>query len=331
MRIGICYDTKEDYGYESDNLNYTDFVSLQTVASIREALENIGHDVTYINAKNLINFIEKENEQIDFIFNLVEGIRSRNRVALVPAYLEFRGIKHSGSDTFATAIAQNKHFTKLLLRNLGINTPEGFVYECLTDSVIREAVSLGFPLVIKPNSEGGGMGVVMVNNIDEFIYHSRYLIKKFNFELLCEKYIKGKELTVPIIGNGKESQALGVVAIVNKDYSDIDLYDAKKKYENNVIGILDFPCPDHIKEEIKNISLNIHKYIGINDYSRMDYRMDENGNLYFLEANLLPFLNREGSFEVCFKKIGKCYQDVIERIINSSLRRYSRSYSGFTL
>lgn len=331
MRIGICYDTKEDYGYKSDNLNYTDFVSLQTVAAIREALENIGHDVKYINAKNLINFIEKENGQIDFIFNLAEGDRSRNRVAFVPAYLEFRGIKHSGSDAFATAIAQNKQFTKLLIKNIGVNSPEGFIYKYPTDSILKQAIAIGFPLIIKPNSEGGGMGVTKVNSTDEFIYQSKYLVETFNFELLCEKYIKGKELTVPIIGNEDESQALGVVAIVNKDYSDIDVYDAKMKVQNEAIGILDFPCPDHIRSEIKDISLRIHKYIGINDYSRMDYRIDEDGNLYFLEANLLPFLNREGSFEVCFRKMGKCYQEIIEQIVNSSLKRYNNFHNGLIL
>ena len=323
MKIGICYDTKEEYGFETSNLNYTDFVSLELVSEIKRTLEDIGHDVEYIgNIHSLIAFIEKEQKSVDYIFNMVEGCQSRNRVALIPAYLEAKKIMHNGSDTFATALVQNKYFTKILVRNIQIKVPEGFIYKEINPCIIAQALYIGFPLIIKPNNEGGGMGVKLVTNKEEFIRESNYMIKNFNHELLCEKYIEGKELTVPIIGNGEKCQALGVISIVNSDHSDIKVYDAALKQNPNVVGIVEFGCPEVLIDEIKKASIAIHNFFGLHDYSRMDYKLDKDGNFYFLEANLLPFLNRKGSFEICAKQMGKTYQDVIEWIVNAGLKRY---------
>ncbi len=322
-RIGICYDTKEDYGFEKDNLLFTDFVSLQIVSDIQSALEDNGYDVVFCgHLTRLIDFVEREEQAIDLVFNIAEGHKSRNRVALVPAYLEAKKIKHTGSDAFAMTLLQNKHFTKILLRNIGIDVPKGFVFKELNLHTTLEANDIGYPLIIKPNSEGGSMGIKLVKNKDEFISASQDLINEYNCELLCEKYIAGKEITVPIIGNGDESIALGVAAIVKEDGSDIDLYDAYMKHYCKAKSTFEFECDESVVERIKQTSLLIHSYFDIHDYSRMDFRLDSNGNFYFLEANLLPFLSRYGSFEVCAKNMNKSYNEIINWIVDCAFKRY---------
>lgn len=325
MKIGFCYDTKEDYGYESDNLNFTDFVSLDTVCEIKKALEDLGHDVVYIgNMNKLKDYIENKKEKVDFVFNIAEGINSRNREALIPAFLEAHNIAYSGSDAFAMAITLNKHFTKLLVQQIGVSVPKGFNYTEVNTSTIDKLKSLTYPIVIKPNSEGGSMGLKLVYNFDDFMRSSNLLINEFGYELLCEEYIEGKEITVPIIGNGENSKALGVVAIINKDNTDIKLYDAEQKHLDNVTNTLQIDCPIEIIESIKEDSLKIHRFFKLNDYSRMDFRLKANGQYFFLETNLLPSLCRGGSFELCGKTMNKSYADIIGWILKSALQRNCR-------
>lgn len=325
MKIGFCYDTKEDYGYESDNLNFTDFVSLNTVCEIKRALEDLGYEVVYIgNIDKLKDYIENKKEKVDFVFNIAEGINSRNREAIIPAYLEAHNIAYSGSDAFAMAITLNKHFTKVLVQQIGISVPNGFTYTEVNSSIIDKLNSFIYPIVIKPNSEGGSMGLRLVHNLDDFIQNSISLINNFGYELLCEEYIEGKEITVPIIGNGESSKALGVVAIMNADNTDISLYDAEQKQLDNVINTLQIDCPIEVLENIKKDSLKIHQLFKINDYSRMDFRLKANGQYYFLETNLLPSLVRGGSFELCGKTMNKSYTDIIDWILKSALKRSNR-------
>lgn len=324
MKIGFCYDTKEDYGYNSNNLDYTDFASMQSISSIKNALENLGHSVDYVgNIQKLINTVENQHKHFDLVFNIAEGFKSRNRESLIPAYLEAKGIMYTGSDAFAMALTLNKHFTKVLVESIGIPVPKGFIFKEINDDILIKAQKLRFPLIIKPNAEGGSMGLKFIPDMKTLINESKQQINLYGHDILCEEYIDGKEITVPIIGTGDNSCALGAVAIQYKDYSDIQLYDAQLKYDGSeLINISEWGCNPIIINKLKSDSIKIHQLFGIHDYSRMDFRMHSDGSYYFLETNLMPSLGRDGSFEFCAKKMGFNYENVIEWIIKSAIKRY---------
>ena len=96
MKIGFCYDTKSDYGVEENNLEYTDFVSLQTVSEIGKAIQQNGYELEYIgNIEKLHNKLITDHFDCDLIFNIAEGFGSRNREALIPSLLEFYKMEKS--------------------------------------------------------------------------------------------------------------------------------------------------------------------------------------------------------------------------------------------
>lgn len=98
MKIGFCYDTKSDYGYSEENLEYTDFVSLQTVSEIGKAIEKNGYELEYIgNVYKLQNQLIHNTFNCDLVFNIAEGFGSRNREALLPSLLELYKIPHTAS------------------------------------------------------------------------------------------------------------------------------------------------------------------------------------------------------------------------------------------
>ena len=324
MKIGFCYDTKSDYGISEDNLEYTDFVSLKTVSEIGKAIEQNGYDLEYIgNIYNLHDKLISGNFDCDIIFNIAEGFGTRNREALIPSLLEFYHIPHTASDAYGMCLNLNKQHTKILVNSLGIPVPKGFCFKNINNDVLTKVKSLKFPLVLKPNCEGGSMGLYLVHTIEELLEKAMYLIQTYSFELLVEEYIEGSEITVPIIGNRETAKALGVMTILNEDFTDIPLYDNSLKYIDNVINSTQFKYSQDIKKKLLDYSVQIHNYFDLHDYSRMDFRLKPNGKIYFLEINAMPSLCRDCSFEQCGELIGLSYYQIVGEIINAARKRYN--------
>ena len=92
MKIGITYDIKEQYGFTSLDLNFTDFLNVADVSFAKEELEKCGHEVFLLgNAQQMIHNLN-QNISVDLVFNLAWGYRGRNREGLIPAILEGYGI-----------------------------------------------------------------------------------------------------------------------------------------------------------------------------------------------------------------------------------------------
>ena len=324
MKIGFCYDTKSDYGYSEQNMEFTDFVSLTTVSEIGKAIEKNGYELEYLgNVYKLRHQLLHETFNCDLIFNIAEGFGSRNREALLPSLLELYQIPHTASDTYGMSINLNKYHTKILANSMGIPVPKGVCFDILTEEILTQVLTLGFPFVLKPNCEGGSTGLYLIHSMEEFIEKSNFLINTYSFELLAEEYIQGSEITVPIIGNGKNAEALGVVTILNEDGTDINLYDNLLKQIDNVINSTTFKFGTELKQKIMDYSVKIHNFFHLNDYSRMDFRLSHDGRPYFLEINTMPSLCRGCSFEQCGKLKGLSYYQIIGKIIAAAKSRYN--------
>ena len=332
MRIALCYDTKSDYGYTEEDLEYTDFVSLHTVSEIAEAIERCGHEISYLgNAHKLKSLLGEGTFPYDLIFNITEGFGSRNRESMVPCLAELYDIPCTASDVYGMAINLNKYHTKILVESLKIPTPRGIHFRKLDSMTLDSIRDIGYPIVLKPNSEGGSMGLSLVYNENDLIKQSKHLLENYSSDLLAEEYISGTEVTVPIIGNGNNARALGVITILNEDGSDIMLYDSKLKFEDNVINTLDFKYSDDIRRTLMEYSIKIHQFFGLRDYSRMDFRIRHDGSIYFLEINTMPSLSRDGSFEKCGEAMGMEYHEVIGMIIKAATERYKLESNNYSI
>lgn len=324
MKIGFCYDTKSDYGYAEENLEYTDFVSLQTISEIGKAIEKNGYELEYIgNIYKLRNQLIHGTFNCDLIFNIAEGFNSRNREALLPSLLELYKIPYTASDTYGMSINLNKQHTKILAKSIGVPVPKGICFDTLTKEILNQILTLGFPFVLKPNCEGGSMGLYLIHSIKEFTEKAEFLINTYSFELLAEEYIEGAEITVPIIGNGETAESLGVVTILNEDGTNINLYDNSLKQIDNVINSTVFKYGDELRKRIMDYSVRIHRFFQLHDYSRMDFRVSSEGKPYFLEINAMPSLCKDCSFEQCGKILGLEYYQIIGKIIEAARTRYN--------
>lgn len=322
--VGLTYNLKKGIASEVEDLE-AEYDDISTVHAIRDSLKKAGLKVELIEADENI-FYRLQDAKPDIVFNIAEGLRGRGREAQIPAILTHCGIPFTGSDETTLCIALDKALTKRLLASYRIKTPRYKVIDGVNTGSIR---NFNFPLIVKPNAEGSSKGIsehAIVKNPEELKRQVRMEYEAYGQQLLVEEFIRGREFTVGIIGNGSETRVLPPMEIVYNDKNsknNIYSYNVKKNYEKYVTYV----CPPNLDkkllDKIERTSGKIYEVLQCKDFSRIDFRMDEKGELYFIEINPLPGLAPGYSdypMLAGFSGIG--YNELILMILNSALKRY---------
>lgn len=323
MKIGITYDTKEDY----KNVNYSthcDFSSLTSISFLKKQFEQAGFEVQLIGScDNLKKLLLNGSLDVDYIYNTAEGIASRNREAIIPAMLEAYNIPYIGSDTYALSLALNKYHMKLFANILDIPTPPfEIIYLYDTEKEIKEKITnLKFPIVVKPNYEGSSMGVFLVKNINECLEKIYQNQTTYFQEILCEEYIAGMECTVPIYGNDTKAKALGIVEFYRSNGKEIKLFESYDKHYTD-IKCRKARVPQSLEKELIEHTEKLHRFLNCKDINRVDYRITYDYKAYFLEMNPLPALDPEGSFVCGAKMQGMTFPELLKKIVCQAAKRY---------
>ena len=298
--------------------------SEKTVEKVAKSLEKGGHSVKIIEGG--MNFIEEmkdfmprvvSGERPGMVFNMAYGIQGQNRYTHVPAMLEMLGIPYVGSGPEAHSVVQDKVMTKIVLQKNNIPTPGFWVFSTSEDKFD----DLIFPVIVKPKMESTSMGMEVVDNWNDLRKAVAKQIEKFSQDILVEQFIPGREFAVGLLGNGSHIEILPIVEIDLKgDPNKIQTIDDKKSTP------LDKICPAKLTEqqekEIKKISLESFKKLGLNDFARVDLRMDKNGNVYILELNSMASLGVTGSYVHAAKSAGYSYDSLINKILDTAAIRY---------
>jgi D-alanine-D-alanine ligase len=323
MNIGVTFDTREDYNFSSSDWTHADFSTLSGITFLKKNLERCGHNVTLLGNHQKILHLYKESDvfkNIDIVFNTAEGLKSRNREGWIPSFLEMCEIPYIGSDASTLNLSLNKAQMKIISKYLRVPTPD--FYEINSKEDIKIAFKIiGCPCVLKPNYEGSSSGLVLVTSAEMFEDNACSLLLKYNQTILCEKYIDGKEVTVPLLGTGNETKALGIVETVRNNGEPIGIYAIEEKFTDICSKII----PNLHKSVEKNIieyAIRLHNYTGCCDFNRIDFRLDKNNNIYFLEANPLPDLSEESSYPMCCSLQNIPFHTIMADIINSAMVRY---------
>lgn len=321
-RVGIAYNAKKNVaslgsGNEASNHNP------ETVAAMKNALEHGGYDVALLEVMEDLPSTLAQGD-LDIVFNIAEGISGRGKEMQVPAILNYFDIPYTGSDETAMHIAMDKALAKSLLSTYQIDTP---YFNIVDEDMTSSRNSLSFPAIAKPISEGSGRGITdssVVSNYTELNTVLSDNITVYKQKMLVEEYIEGREFTVGILGNADDILVFTPMEIVFKNSEDsLYSYDVKNNYDKYV----DYVCPPNLsidmQEKIKATAKKIYKIIGCRDYARIDFRLAEDGRVYFLEANPLPGLVPGYSdLPMIAGFCGVDYDTLICRILETAQIRY---------
>lgn len=320
MKIGIAYDTAEMYDLKEDKL-YFDFAEQTSINRLCYLLNKIGYDAELVgNVNNVLYKIRNNEFDFQLVYNTVEGIGSRNREGLMPAILEAHNIPYMGTDSFGLSLTLNKELTKILAENLNIKTPKYFMADKkTTDTQIDQCIrNLKLPIILKPNFEGNSSGISVVSTYAETFKAIKELIFKYDTPILCEEFIIGQEITVPVIGN-TDNEMLSIATTIDIQRNGYFWLDVNCKVFGDYKNI---PITSTIlNDELFLISKKLFHAIGCRDFARFDFRIDENNSIFFIEANPLPALFQGGSFDILGQSIGLSFEETLDFMIKISRNR----------
>ncbi len=329
MKIAIIYNRDSQAVINLFGTPNREKYGLQTIDMITEALETGGHQVkAFEGDKNIIHALEEfmpsvvSGERPGLVFNLSYGIQGRARYTHIPGILEMLGIPYVGSGPETHAIALDKVLTKMILLQKGLPTPKFTVLENphfslpLTDD-------LRFPLIVKPKDEAVSFGLKIVNSDEELREGVAAIYDMFKAPTLVEEYIAGRELNVGLLGNDPV-EALPPVEIVFSEGEAIYTYEDKINNEDGqrIHKLCPAPVDADLTARVQSLAVDAFKALGCFDSARVDFRLDESGNLFILEVNSMASLGPGGSYVYAAEKVGLDYPALVNRLIELTSKRY---------
>jgi len=282
-------------------------IALKSSAAVEKALKSLGLNYIYIdfnpkNRKDIFSVIRKA--RLDIVFLGLHG--SYGEDGRIQGALDIMGIKYTGSGVLASSIGMDKLISKKLLLEAGLPTPDYYEYT-------GKELKMTLPVVVKPVDGGSTIGVTIVKSRKDFQKAVR-LAKKYCAKVMVEKYIQGREVTVPVLFD----RALPVIEIIPKTA----FYDYTAKYTK---GMSDHILPAKLKKSlyagISELAVLTHKLLLMKDYSRIDFMIEEkSGKPYILEANSLPGLTGTSLLPEAAKCAGLSFEELILKMLAGGLR-----------
>jgi D-alanine-D-alanine ligase len=321
------------------NLKLTDaeeeaeFDTVETVNAIAQALSASGHEVEKIEVSGPASHLAARIEAFapDLIFNTAEGRRGRAREAFYPALFEELGYPYTGSDAYVLTVTLDKWLTKSVLRDQGVDTPRARLITARDLPYLEKEGSLGVavPAIVKPNYEGSSKGIS-----DESVARDwksmrllvEKLVKQYPAGVLVEEFISGVDVTVPFIEGLGEDGVMAPVeyVIAESARSKYNIYDYRLKNTDSAKVNVRCPAelPRDVQARIKTISKIVVRTLGMRDVARIDFRLADDGRIYFLEVNALPSLEPGASLFAASKREGLAYAETIGQVVKSAAVRW---------
>jgi D-alanine-D-alanine ligase len=283
-------------------------VSFATGQGIAKALRSLGAEVTEVDVKGP-DFELPSGTELAFI--ALHGTFGED--GQVQRILEQRGIAYTGDGVAESELAFDKIRSKEAFRLQGVTTP---YWQVVTTG---QRPTIPIPFVIKAPRQGSTVGVYIIKSERE-IDAALADAGKYDRELLVEKFVPGRELTIGILGD----LALPILEIIPKG----GFYDYTNKYpflNPSAGGGAEHVCPAKIPEDetkaIQDLALRAHRALGLQVYSRVDILLPETGEPSVLEANTIPGMTEASLLPEAAAAAGISYAQLCARIIELSERR----------
>ncbi|MGH9414048.1 MAG: D-alanine--D-alanine ligase family protein [Terriglobales bacterium] len=297
---------------------------------IFEALAKLGHEPSYyvLDGRDA-TLLALAKSDADLFFNLTESYAGDDtRDMHLAAYFDLLGRCYTGAGPHALYLAQDKALAKKLFAFHGIRTPRFAV--CYRGR-LEHAHDIGFPLIVKPASEDGSVGIEagsVVENIRDLMQRIDYVHETFDSPALIEEFIEGREIYAAILGNG----APEVLPLVELDLSKLPegtprIASAEVKWERGSEAyrvtksapVEDLP--EAVTQDLNDAALAAYRALKLRDYGRVDLRLTPKNEVYVIEVNPNPWLSSGAEFAMAAKKAGRSYVQLVGEIIALARQR----------
>jgi D-alanine-D-alanine ligase len=306
----------------------------RTEFDVKQALLALSHEVQVVGVYDDLAPVRKviEEWKPHIAFNLLEDFAGNSAFDYyVVSYFKMMRIPHTGCNPRGLLLARDKALTKMILTYHRISVPDFDVFP------LRKKISkrrkFTWPLIVKSLTEEGSVGIAKASYVEnEAQLRERVALihEKLNGDAIAEQFIEGRELYVSVLGNTQvrvlpiweltfENLAPGMYAIATANVKHNIEYQKKR-------GIFQQPADldPSLIDEIKRASRRVYRYLELDGYARIDYRLTPSGEIYFLEANPNPDMAQSEEFASSAEADGLKYKGLVQRIVDLGLARAGR-------
>lgn len=285
-------------------------VSLMSGAGVHQALCGLGVDAHLFDTKNG-SLADLAQAGFDRVFIALHGRYGED--GTMQGALELLQIPYTGSGPMASALAMDKVMTKQIWLHQGLPTPEFVVLQHVND-LHNLTQRLALPFIMKPPHEGSTVGFSRID-VAEQMAPAYALASRFDKMVLAERFIQGRELTVPVLGSGGEARALAIIDIVAPNGN----YDFENKYYSDETQYF---CPADLPTalafQIQELARLAYLAIGCEGWGRVDFMLDANHQPWLLEVNTSPGMTTHSLVPMAAKAEGIDYAQLCLQIIQSA-------------
>jgi len=303
----------------------------KTEANVLTALKTLGYSSDHLAIFDDLDLLRQKVASFapDVIFNLADQFKNnRGFDQNIVSFLEMQGIPFTGCGATGLVLCKHKGISKKILSYHRIHVPNFVVIP--RGQRISRPRQLKFPILVKPVKEEASYGISQasfVESDEQFRERIAFIHESHDADAIAEEYIAGRELYVGLMGNLR----LTVFPIrelifreVPPDEPKIATYRAKwdeeyrKRWglQNRFAEKLNPALLEHIEQTCKRI----YRLLTIDGYGRIDLRLTEKNEVYFIEANPNPILAEDEDFAQAAGKAGLPYPQLIDRIIRTGMK-----------
>jgi D-alanine-D-alanine ligase len=245
--------------------------------------------------------------EADVLFLALHGGRGED--GTIQTLLEMVGVPYTGSGRLGSAMAMDKDISKRLFRDADVPTADWVMAPAARAKVERE---FGWPVVVKPSKQGSTVGLTVVKSPQDYEAAVK-LARQYDDEVMIERFVPGRELTMGIL----EGRALAVGEIIPRH----EIFDYECKYTPGMSQEI-FPAdlPAGVTAECQRLSLAAHEALKLGGYSRVDFRLTPEGELFCLEVNTLPGMTATSLMPQAARAVGIEFPELCDRICRVARR-----------
>lgn len=318
---------------ENIKIQYSDeneFFSDEEFSQILDGIQSSGFYVhAFFNEVNFISDILNKNFNIEkkLIYNLARNGKMPGKKSLIPSFCDLLTIPYTGSNAFIISLCRAKYTYSKYLEAHGILIPKSWIYVGENKWLNNSKPNIGTQIIIKSMSESASIGMNS-NSINNFSVETlTFLEEKFvekNEPLLVQEFISGFECEVPlIISNRVHSMSPIGISINNKYKLESEILTYKRSFDDdyNFYDLSEVLDKKHCSF-IEELSTKIASIIGLQNYGRIDFRIDNSGKPYLIDIASTPYTTKHSSFAFAFEILGIPYHQIYSTIIGISYLKY---------
>ncbi len=290
-------------------------VSLMGAAGFEKVIDREKYTISRYDPATDLPRLTADAEEIDVAFILLHGLWGED--GTVQGLLELLDIPYQGSGVLGSAIAMDKNLSKNLYQMAGLPVAEWEILQKKTSFSTGKIIeNLGLPLVIKPVREGSSLGM-SVAETEQDLSEGIETALQHGDVVMVEQFIKGREITVGVLGND-EPVALPLVEIIPGE--EFTFFDYTAKYKPGATTEI---CPAEVDGELtaqaQKYGLMAHKALQLRGYSRTDMIISEEGRLHLLETNTIPGMTPTSLFPQAAAVYGLDFKALIDRLLSLAI------------